>query len=68
MFLDPNYARKMWTDAIVALERIAARSGCPVPRVVEFDKYLYAMDDEHYGYSILVWGGGVWQPHTRRIA
>lgn len=67
-FLDPDYARKTWTDAIVALERIAASSGCQVPRVVLFDKYLYAMDEGHYGYSMLVWGGGVWQPHVRKIA
>ena len=67
-FLDPDFARRTWTDAIVALERIAASSGCTVPRVVEFDKRIYAMDDDHYGYSMLVWGGGVWQPHVRRIA
>jgi hypothetical protein len=57
-----------WIDAIVTLERVAANAGCPVPRVVDFDGYLYAMDEVHHGYSILVWAGSVWQPHMRRIA
>ena len=66
-FLEEDYARKTWTDAVVALEKLAARSGCAVPRVVHFDQRLYVMDEAHYGYSMLVWGGGVWQPHVRRI-
>lgn len=64
-FLDADYARRAFPSAVAALPRPEDAS-----RLVYFDRYVYLMDEDRYGYSRAYWMpiNEIWAPHVRRIA